>query len=92
MERIRFAKIGSAALALAAYNAGEGAMTDRAVIPAARDTRQLIADVLYDVKSNPLPDFVMMRFPAAGRADLAQTGKPTEDDVAFADKGAAGPP
>jgi soluble lytic murein transglycosylase-like protein len=61
-------KFGNTALALAAYNAGEHAIVDRTVIPQTRETKQFVADVLYDLKSAPRPDFVVARLEKAAAA------------------------
>lgn len=68
-------QFGSPALALAAYNAGEEVIKDRAVIPESRGTRQLVADVLYDLESDPRPDFLTARFQAAMRMDVVLPGE-----------------
>lgn len=85
-------QFGSPALALAAYNAGEKAITDRAVIPGARDTRQLVADVLYDLKNDPRPEFVVTRFQVAGRMDLALASRGPGDGLRSKHQAVSAPP
>ncbi|OCP24256.1 hypothetical protein BC361_20840 [Ensifer sp. LC54] len=85
-------QFGSPVLALAAYNAGEKAITDRAVIPDARDTRQLVADVFYDIKNDPRPDYVMARFQAVGRMDVALVGRVPGDRLGSTHQSILAPP
>lgn len=49
------------ALALAAYNAGADDVRKKGALPDDLKTRQFIADVLHDIKQDPLPDFVVAR-------------------------------
>jgi hypothetical protein len=51
----------SPALALAAYNAGAVAVQEKGALPDDLKTRQFIADVLHDIRQDPLPDFVVAR-------------------------------
>ncbi|MBB4581588.1 soluble lytic murein transglycosylase-like protein [Rhizobium aethiopicum] len=74
-------QFGSPPLALAAYNAGEDALTDRTVIPQERRTRQLVADVLYDLKNDPRPAFVLARFETAGRTVVATAEASSQNRV-----------
>ncbi len=54
-------EFSSPALALAAYNAGPAIVREKGGIPGDRKTRQFLANVLHDIKNDPLPDFVVAR-------------------------------
>ncbi|SDO11394.1 Transglycosylase SLT domain-containing protein [Ensifer sp. YR511] len=54
-------EFSSPVLALAGYNAGRTAVREKGGIPDDRKTRQFIADVLHDIKSDPRPEFVVVR-------------------------------
>lgn len=60
-------KFGSPELALAAYNAGPGAVMEHSGVPPYRETRQYIADIMYHAKrTNEIPKLVAaMDFQAA---------------------------
>ncbi|MBY5775223.1 transglycosylase SLT domain-containing protein [Rhizobium leguminosarum] len=54
-------QFGSTELALAAYNAGPGAVKKYRGVPPYRETRQYIADILHEVLREPRPAYVMAR-------------------------------
>jgi hypothetical protein len=54
-------EFGSPALALAAYNAGPENVRGQGGIPDDPKVKQFLADVLSDIKKDPIPDYVMMR-------------------------------
>lgn len=69
-------QFGSPVLALAAYNAGSAAVQKSGGLPDDPKTRQFIADVMHDIKLDPLPDYVTSRI-----------GKPKDDVIVFAADG-----
>lgn len=74
-------EFGSPALALAAYNAGPAIVREKAGMPDERKTRQFVADVLHDIKSDPRPDYIVARLNKRADALLAASARAGKNDA-----------
>ena len=73
-------EFGSPALALAAYNAGASSVRETTGIPDKQNTRQFVADVLHDMKSDPSPRYVVDRVNRRAEELTASTARAGKDD------------